>query len=106
MDQLIPIASKLQDVLGAVGQNTTLDLPQIVVVGGQSSGKSSVLEGLVGRSFLPRGTGIVTRRPLILQLYNTRATGEPEDTDDSYEKLQEEQTTNTNLDSEAEWGEF
>lgn len=34
----------------------------------QSSGKSSVIESLVGRSFLPRGTGIVTRRPLILQL--------------------------------------
>lgn len=34
----------------------------------QSSGKSSVLEGLVGRTFLPRGTGIVTRRPLVLQL--------------------------------------
>lgn len=71
MEQLIPIASKLQDVLGALGQSTSLDLPQIVVVGGQSSGKSSVLEGIVGRSFLPRGHGIVTRRPLILQLYNT-----------------------------------
>ena len=34
----------------------------------QSSGKSSVLESLVGRDFLPRGTGIVTRRPLVLQL--------------------------------------
>jgi len=34
----------------------------------QSSGKSSVIESLVGRSFLPRGTGIVTRRPLVLQL--------------------------------------
>ena len=73
MEQLIPIASKLQDVLGALGQTTSLDLPQIVVVGGQSSGKSSVLESLVGRSFLPRGTGIVTRRPLILQLFNTGA---------------------------------
>jgi len=78
MDQLIPIASKLQDVLGALGQtsNNNLDLPQIVVVGGQSSGKSSVLESLVGRSFLPRGTGIVTRRPLVLQLYNTFNTGQ------------------------------
>lgn len=37
----------------------------------QSSGKSSVIESLVGRSFLPRGTGIVTRRPLILQLIYT-----------------------------------
>lgn len=27
-----------------------------------------MLEGLVGRDFLPRGTGVVTRRPLILQL--------------------------------------
>lgn len=34
----------------------------------QSSGKSSVLESLVGRDVLPRGTGIVTRRPLIFQL--------------------------------------
>ena len=75
MEQLIPIASKLQDVLGALGQSTVLDLPQIVVVGGQSSGKSSVLEAIVGRSFLPRGHGIVTRRPLILQLYNTSAHG-------------------------------
>lgn len=36
----------------------------------QSSGKSSVLESIVGRDFLPRGTGIVTRRPLVLQLIN------------------------------------
>jgi dynamin 1-like protein len=36
----------------------------------QSSGKSSVLESLVKRDFLPRGTGIVTRRPLILHLKN------------------------------------
>ena len=34
----------------------------------QSSGKSSVLEAVVGKDFLPRGTGIVTRRPLLLQL--------------------------------------
>ena len=27
-----------------------------------------MLENIVGRDFLPRGTGIVTRRPLILQL--------------------------------------
>jgi GTPase SAR1 family protein len=40
------------------------------VVGSQSSGKSSVLESLVGYDFLPRGTGIVTRRPLVLQLLN------------------------------------
>ena len=41
-----------------------------VVVGSQSSGKSSVLENVVGRDFLPRGSGVVTRRPLVLQLIN------------------------------------
>ncbi|KMS97496.1 hypothetical protein BVRB_5g126620 isoform A [Beta vulgaris subsp. vulgaris] len=44
-------------------------LPSIVAIGGQSSGKSSVIESFVGRDFLPRGSGIATRRPLILQLY-------------------------------------
>mmetsp|Transcript_18890 Transcript_18890/g.35006 ORF Transcript_18890/g.35006 Transcript_18890/m.35006 type:complete len:769 (-) Transcript_18890:96-2402(-) len=70
MEQLIPIVNKLQDVFGAIGQSP-IDLPQIVTIGSQSSGKSSVLENVVGKGFLPRGTGIVTRRPLVLQLYNT-----------------------------------
>ena len=30
-----------------------LDLPQIVVIGTQSAGKSSVLESIVGQEFLP-----------------------------------------------------
>lgn len=51
-----------------VSPDVRLDLPQVAVVGSQSSGKSSVLEALVGRDFLPRGSNIVTRRPLILQL--------------------------------------
>ncbi|KAJ2636208.1 Dynamin- GTPase protein [Coemansia sp. RSA 1286] len=78
MDKLIPTVNKLQDVFNTVGQDA-IDLPQIVVVGSQSSGKSSVLENLVGRDFLPRGSGIVTRRPLVLQLVNVpRAEGEVE----------------------------
>ncbi|CAI5482675.1 unnamed protein product [Closterium sp. Yama58-4] len=44
-----------------------IELPTIVVVGDQSSGKSSVLENLSGIG-LPRGKGIVTRVPLILRL--------------------------------------
>jgi dynamin 1-like protein len=43
-------------------------LPKLVAVGSQSSGKSSVIESIVGRDFLPRGTGIVTRCPLVLSL--------------------------------------
>lgn len=67
MESLIQIINKLQDVFAVIGEHK-IDLPQIVVVGSQSSGKSSVLESLVGKSFLPRGTGIVTRAPLILQM--------------------------------------
>ncbi|KAL5966436.1 Dynamin-1-like protein [Taenia solium] len=67
METLIPVINKLQDVFNTVGSEV-LQLPQIVVIGSQSSGKSSVLENIVGRDFLPRGSGIVTRRPLVLQL--------------------------------------
>ncbi|XP_073834787.1 dynamin-1 shibire isoform X11 [Musca autumnalis] len=70
MDTLIPIVNKLQDAFTQLGVHMQLDLPQIAVVGGQSAGKSSVLENFVGKDFLPRGSGIVTRRPLILQLIN------------------------------------
>uniref|UniRef100_T1IMC3 Dynamin-type G domain-containing protein n=1 Tax=Strigamia maritima TaxID=126957 RepID=T1IMC3_STRMM len=67
MEALIPVINKLQDVFNTVGADA-IQLPQIAVVGTQSSGKSSVLESIVGKDFLPRGTGIITRRPLILQL--------------------------------------
>ncbi|XP_048004513.1 dynamin isoform X4 [Leguminivora glycinivorella] len=73
MEQLIPIVNKLQDAFTQLGVHMQLDLPQIAVVGGQSAGKSSVLENFVGRDFLPRGSGIVTRRPLILQLIHGNA---------------------------------
>ena len=67
MEALIPVINKLQEVFGTVGSDI-IHLPQIVVVGAQSCGKSSVLENIVGKDFLPRGSGIVTRRPLILQV--------------------------------------
>jgi dynamin 1-like protein len=68
MDRLIPVVNRLQDVFQRCGVASPIDLPQVVVVGTQSSGKSSVLEAIIGRDFLPRGTGVVTRRPLLLQL--------------------------------------
>ncbi|KII64846.1 Dynamin-1 [Thelohanellus kitauei] len=70
MEKLIKVVNKLQDAFATVNMACPFDLPQIAVVGEQSSGKSSVLEKLVGRDFLPRGSGIVTRRPLVLQLVN------------------------------------
>lgn len=70
MEHLIRIVNRLQDAFTTMGTPFGIDLPQIAVVGGQSAGKSSVLENFVGRDFLPRGNGIVTRRPLVLQLIN------------------------------------
>lgn len=49
MEELIPLVNRLQDAFSAIGQTCNLDLPQIAVVGGQSAGKSSVLENFVGR---------------------------------------------------------
>ncbi|KAI0303287.1 Dynamin central region-domain-containing protein [Multifurca ochricompacta] len=73
--EIVATINKLQDVFSAVGSSAAqIDLPQICVLGSQSSGKSSVLENIVGRDFLPRGSGIVTRRPLVLQLIHRPAT--------------------------------
>ena len=69
MDQLITVVNKLRDAFAEAKVDMNLNLPQIAVVGSQSSGKSSVLENIVGRDFLPRGSGIVTRCPLVLQLH-------------------------------------
>ncbi|SCU94803.1 LADA_0G11408g1_1 [Lachancea dasiensis] len=107
MDEaLIATINKLQDALAPLGggSQSPIDLPQITVVGSQSSGKSSVLENIVGRDFLPRGTGIVTRRPLVLQLINRRSKKPSNDLlelrhDDDSKDGQEE-------DNVDEWGEF
>uniref|UniRef100_A0A8C7M0H0 Uncharacterized protein n=2 Tax=Oncorhynchus mykiss TaxID=8022 RepID=A0A8C7M0H0_ONCMY len=61
----------LMDDMRSIGIDKELPLPTIAVVGDQSSGKSSVLETLSGVA-LPRGTGIVTRCPLLLKLCNDR----------------------------------
>ncbi|XP_052184562.1 phragmoplastin DRP1C-like [Diospyros lotus] len=77
MESLIGLVNKIQRACtvlgdyGGEGMSLWEALPSVAVVGGQSSGKSSVLESVVGRDFLPRGSGIVTRRPLVLQLHKT-----------------------------------
>lgn len=53
---------KLAEDLRALNLESELSVPQICVMGDQSSGKSSVLEALSGIPF-PRGTGLVTRCP-------------------------------------------
>ncbi|GFP99441.1 dynamin-related protein 3a [Phtheirospermum japonicum] len=76
---VIPLVNKLQDIFAQLGSQSTIELPQVAVVGSQSSGKSSVLEALVGRDFLPRGNDICTRRPLVLQLVQRKRKGDGAD---------------------------
>ncbi|TPX06941.1 uncharacterized protein E0L32_011165 [Thyridium curvatum] len=73
-DQMMILTKKMieiRNILSKVGQSSTLTLPSIVVIGSQSSGKSSVLEAIVGHEFLPKGSNMVTRRPIELTLVNT-----------------------------------
>ncbi|KAI9809002.1 MAG: hypothetical protein M1825_002291 [Sarcosagium campestre] len=101
-EDLLGTVNKLQDLVFNTIGNDSLDLPQIVVVGSQSSGKSSVLENIVGRDFLPRGSGIVTRRPLILQLINVPS--ERDDKPDGDEVHVPH--TAASVAAQGEWGEF
>ena len=70
--KLINLIDQLRDC----GVNEYIKLPRICSFGTQSSGKSSVLESIVGLDFLPRGDGVVTRRPLELRLCHINS-GEP-----------------------------
>lgn len=61
------------DSLRSQGISHYISLPQIIVCGDQSSGKSSVLEAISGVSF-PVGTGLCTRFPTELILRKTSHT--------------------------------
>lgn len=67
----------LVDHLRDAGLQKYIRLPRIVTLGVQSSGKSSVLESIVGLNFLPRNEGVCTRRPLELRLVHEDNEGNP-----------------------------
>lgn len=71
--KLINIIDEVRDY----GLDKEISLPRIAVLGTQSSGKSSLLENIVGLDFLPRGSGVVTRRPLELRLVHTDRSKDP-----------------------------
>ncbi|TFK49995.1 hypothetical protein OE88DRAFT_1661476 [Heliocybe sulcata] len=71
---LMNLTKKLIEIRGmliSIDKSDALKLPSIVVIGSQSSGKSSVLEAIVGHEFLPKGSNMVTRRPIELTLIHT-----------------------------------
>ncbi|XP_010510940.1 PREDICTED: dynamin-related protein 4C-like [Camelina sativa] len=66
-DRIRPLLDTVDKLRNLNVMREGIQLPTIVVVGDQSSGKSSVLESLAGIS-LPRGQGICTRVPLVMRL--------------------------------------
>ena len=45
---------EIHTLISSLSENSNIKLPSIVVIGSQSSGKSSLLEALVGHQFLPK----------------------------------------------------
>ena len=72
MGVLVDALSNLQDV----ANTAEFSLPKIAVFGGQSAGKSSVIESLVGKTFLPRGTGMKTQTPIFVRMHQAPAGSE------------------------------
>ncbi|CAG9313802.1 unnamed protein product [Blepharisma stoltei] len=70
---IISLADNLRDA----GLQKYIRLPRIVTLGIQSSGKSSVLESIVGLNFLPRSEGLCTRCPLELRLVHSPEDSHP-----------------------------
>lgn len=70
--QLLNLANDINAIFSETDlhdYNSDLALPQLVVVGTQSSGKSSVLNSIITMDILPTGKNMVTRTPLDLQLF-------------------------------------
>ncbi|XP_072955811.1 dynamin-related protein 5A isoform X2 [Typha angustifolia] len=67
--------NRLQAAAVAFGEK--LPIPEIVAVGGQSDGKSSLLEALLGFRFNVREVEMGTRRPLVLQMVHDATALEP-----------------------------
>ncbi|KAJ8616607.1 hypothetical protein MRB53_035979 [Persea americana] len=67
--------NRLQAAAVAFGEK--LPIPEIVAVGGQSDGKSSLLEALLGFRFNVREVEMGTRRPLILQMVHDASASDP-----------------------------
>lgn len=79
--EALRIANTLEGLFGnAQLQGSSLrctpEVPRLVVVGTQSSGKSSLLNGIMGADLLPQAEHMCTRAPLNLQLIRHLPEGE------------------------------
>lgn len=72
MEDLVKRLNVLQNSLIQADITKLIQLPEIIVVGEQSSGKSSVLQSIIEREILPKGQGIVTRCPIRIRMQKSK----------------------------------
>lgn len=78
-NQILRIANEINGIFSdtnLVTYKPELVLPKLVVVGTQSSGKSSVLNSIIGMDFLPTGKCMTTRTPLDVRLHQIKSSQE------------------------------
>lgn len=64
--KVVRVLHRVQEILGA-----KVEFPRVVMVGDQSSGKTSVIEALIGEDISCKDSTMATRRPLLLSLIRT-----------------------------------
>lgn len=76
--KVLHIGSTLQGIVQTMKTHPTdesaIHVPKLVVVGSQSSGKSSLLNGILSFDLLPTGKNMVTRTPLHMELIPSKKT--------------------------------
>ena len=67
-EEVLKIGNALEGILTNMDTKVNIDVPRLVVVGTQSSGKSSLLNNIISMDIMPTGKTMVTRVPLNIQL--------------------------------------
>ena len=73
--KILEIGKSINSISSDIKLNDSLLIPSLVVVGSQSSGKSSVLNGILSMDILPTGKSMVTRTPLHIELQQSMNNG-------------------------------
>ena len=71
-NEILQIGNILSGIFDSNTSESFIEPPRLVVVGTQSSGKSSLLNGIISMDIMPVGKNMVTRTPLNLQLTQTQ----------------------------------
>jgi len=70
---LIKINTILKNINTELCLETKLEIPTLIVIGSQSSGKSTLLNRLMGFEVIPMGSTMETRTPINIELINTNS---------------------------------